>query len=91
VPLVIRLDTELQNGLRALSSEERVPQAEIVRRLIRERLAARGRRRSAFQIAEALGVIGIDRDPRRDVSEQHSRYLRRAMKVKGVGRGKRTA
>lgn len=91
MPLVIRLDTELESGLRALSSEERVPQAEIVRRLIRERLAARGRRRSAFQIAEELGVIGIDRDQRRDVAEQHSRYLRSAMKGKGAIRGKRTA
>ncbi|MBI3376508.1 MAG: hypothetical protein HY017_32740 [Betaproteobacteria bacterium] len=91
MPLVIRLDTELEIGLRALSSEERVPPAEIVRRLIREHLAAHSSNRSAFQIAEDSGVIGIDRDTRRNVSEKHSRYLRRAIKGKGVKRGKRTA
>ena len=85
MPLVIRLDAELETGLRRLSSEERVPQAELVRRLIRERLAGRTKRRSAFEIAEQLGVVGMDADPRRDVAKRHSKY------VKEVLRGKRAA
>lgn len=82
MPLVIRLDDELDAGLRKLSAEERVSQAELVRRLIRERLAARKSRRSAFQIAEELGVIGIDDDPRRDVARKHSSYVRKALRAK---------
>jgi hypothetical protein len=39
MPLVIRLDSELDAGLRALSVEERIPRVEVVRKLIRERLA----------------------------------------------------
>ena len=85
MPLVIRLDAELETGLRRLSSEERVPQAEVVRRLIRERLASRANRKSAFEIAEELGVVGMDKDPRRDVAKGHSKYVKAAL------RGKRTA
>ena len=85
MPLVIRLDAELETGLRRLSSEERVPQAEVVRRLIRERLASRATRKSAFEIAEELGVVGMDEDPRRDVAKRHSKYVKAAL------RGKRTA
>jgi hypothetical protein len=89
MPLVVRLDSELESGLRQISSEERVSQAEVVRRLIRERLASRGSRKSAYEIAEALGVIGIDQDPRPDVARRHSKYLRQALKR--TTRGKRTA
>jgi hypothetical protein len=82
MPLVVRLEPELEAGLRRLSEEERVPQAEVVRRLIRERLALRAQRTSAFEIAQALGVIGIDTDPRRDVAKKHSRYAKQALRAK---------
>lgn len=82
MPLVVRLEPELEAGLRRLSEEERVPQAEVVRRLIRERLALRARSKSAFEIAEALGVIGMDPDPRRDTAKQHSRYTKQALRGK---------
>jgi len=82
MPLVIRLDAELETGLRRLSSEERVPQAEVVRRLIRERLASRSNRKSAFEIAEELGVVGMDEDPRRDVAKGHSNYVKAALRAK---------
>ena len=86
MPLVIRLDAELEMGLRALSAEERTPQAEVVRQLIRERLALRKKRRNAYEIAQEMGVVGIDNnDPRRDVSKHHSKY------VKDAFRGRRTA
>ena len=55
------------------------------RRLIRERLAHRGSRKTAFEIAEALGVVGMDADPRTDVAKNHSQYVKKAM------RGKRPA
>ena len=89
MPLVVRLDPELESGLRQLSAEERVSQAELVRRLIRERLTVRKAGKSAFEIAAALGVIGIDDDPRQDVARKHSKYLRQALK--GAARGKRPA
>ena len=85
MPLVIRLDAELESGLRALSAEQNTPQAEIVRGLIRERLAQRKGGKSAFEIAREMGVIGIDREPRRDVARQHSKYVKAAL------RGKRSA
>ena len=84
MPLVIRLDVELENVLRRLSSEERVPQAEVVRRLIRERISARPQRKTAFEIAEEMGVIGIDTDPRKDVAERHSDHLKRALRGKRI-------
>ncbi len=85
MPLVIRLDAELESGLRALSAEQNTPQAEIVRGLIRDRLAQRKGGRTAFEIAKEMGVIGIDGDPRRNVAKQHSKYVKAAL------RGKRSA
>ena len=83
--MVIRLDAELESGLRALSAEQNTPQAEIVRGLIRERLLQRKGGKSAFEIARVMGVIGIDADPRRSVAKQHSKYVKAAL------RGKRSA
>jgi hypothetical protein len=85
MPLVIRLDAELESGLRALSAEEHAPQAEVVRRLIRERLQQRKKKKTAFEVAQEMGVIGIDGDSRRDVAKRHSQYVKQAL------RGKRTA
>lgn len=82
MPLVIRLDPELEAGLRGLSAEEGVSQAEVVRRLVRERLSRRSKRKSAYQIAEALGVIGIDADRRRDVAAKHSKHLKEILRAK---------
>jgi hypothetical protein len=44
MPLVIRLDAELEAGLRGMSAEEGISQAEVVRRLVRERLSRRSKR-----------------------------------------------
>jgi len=82
MPLVIRLDPELETGLRSLSEQERVSQAELVRRLIRERLASQAQRKSAFEIAEELGVVGMDADPRREVAKHHSKYMKATLRDK---------
>ena len=53
--------------------------------LIRERLARRKGNKFAFEIAQEMGVIGIDGDARRDVAAQHSKHVKAAL------RGKRPA
>jgi hypothetical protein len=82
MPLVIRLSRELDSALRHLSAEERVSQAEFVRRLIREKAAARKAGKTAYEIALEMGIIGIDEDPRRDVARNHSKYLKKALRAK---------
>ena len=82
MPLVIRLDSELETGLRALSEQERVPLAEFVRGLIRDRLAQHKKRKSAYEIAQEMGVIGMDDDPRGDVAINHSKYVKAALRAK---------
>ena len=82
---MIRLDAVLESGLRALSEQAHTPQAELVRQLIRERLTLEKKRKSAFAIAQEMGVIGMDDDPRRDTAIQHSKYVKAAL------RGKRSA
>ncbi len=74
-----------KTSLCALSAEENTPQAEIVRGLIRDRLAQRKGGKIAFEIAKEMGVVGIDGDPRRNVANRHSKYVKAAM------RGKRSA
>lgn len=85
MPLVIRLDGELESGLRALAAPARMPPAEVVRQLIRERLTLDKKRKSAFEIALEMGVIGMDDDPCRDTANQHSKHVKAAL------RGKRSA
>lgn len=82
MPLVIRLDAELEEGLAELSREQGIAKAELVRELLRERLSQRRKPVDAFAIAEELGVVGLDDDPRRDVAQAHSRYLRAALRGK---------
>jgi hypothetical protein len=82
MPLVIRLNPELEQGLEELSEEENTPKAEILRGLLRERLARRRERPNAYELARELGVIGIDNDSRTDVARDHSRYLRAALRGK---------
>jgi hypothetical protein len=90
MPLVIRLPAEIEAGLRRLSNEEKRSQAEIVRGLIAERLAERKVRPSAYAIARRLGVIGCDDDPRTDVAQRHSEYVRAALQGKAGKRSRRT-
>jgi hypothetical protein len=82
MPLVIRLNPELEQGLEELSEEENTPKAEILRGLLRERLARRKQRPNAYDLAQELGVIGVDDDSRTDVARHHSRYLRAALRGK---------
>ena len=81
MPLVVRLDPELESGLRALSAEEHVPRADVVRTLIRARLATRAKRKTPWDIAVSIGVVGMDPDPRVDVAGNHSRYVKEALGV----------
>lgn len=79
MPLVIRLPADIEEGLRQLSIEEHKTQAEVVRSLIAERLAQRPRRKSAYAVAQSLGIIGSDDDPRTDTASRHADYVRRAL------------
>lgn len=60
-------------GLRVLSVELKKSQAEIVRDLIRDRLALRKAGKSAFAIACEMNVIGIDCDRRHNVAKHRSK------------------
>ena len=40
------------------------------------------RRKTAYEIAQELGVIGMDDDRRGDVAKNHSQYLRQALRKK---------
>ncbi len=82
MPRVVRLDPELEAALRGLSAGEGVSQAELVRRLVRERLSRRSKPRLTYEIAESLGVIGIDTDRRRDVAANHSKHLKEILRAR---------
>ena len=82
MPLVIRLDHELERGLTELSEEQGVSKAELLRGLLRERLAQRKKRPDAYAIARELNLVGMDDDPRTDVAQNHSKYLRTALRGK---------
>ena len=82
MPLVVRLDHELEIGLAELADEQGVSKAEVLRALLRERLERRKKRVDAYTIASELGLICMDDDPRTDVAQNHSRYLRPALRGK---------
>jgi hypothetical protein len=53
-----------------------------VRGLLRERLARRKKRVDPYLVAQELGAIGNDHDPRKGVARKHSAYLRATLRGK---------
>ena len=85
MPVVIQIDSEIESGLRATSAQTRTSRPKVVRQPAREHVALDKKRKSAFEIAQEMRVIGSDDDPRRDTARKHSKYVKAAL------RGKRSA
>jgi hypothetical protein len=79
---VIRLEPNLELGLTTLSKVQGLSKAELTRQLIKDRIAQHQERKSPFEIAQELGVIGVDTDPRTDAAEKHSRYVKEKLRAK---------
>jgi predicted transcriptional regulator len=73
--LTVRLDPELEREFAALCGLKRATKSAIVSELIRTYLQAQAPRQSAFELAEAMGLVGVqERAPA--AGRDHSRYIK---------------
>ena len=73
--LTVRLDPELEREFATLCGLKRATKSAIVSELIRTYLQAQAPRQSAFELAEAMGLVGVqERAPA--AGRDHSRYIK---------------
>lgn len=78
--LSVRLDDREAAALEAVCRARGISRSEVIKRAIRE-LAQAEQRKPFGQVARELGLIGSFAGAR-DLGEQHSRHLRRALREK---------
>ena len=81
--LTVRLDAELERQLESYCRKRRKTKSEVLTALLRDHLAAaRGRRKTPYQLAREFGLIGAVTSGKRDLGENHRRYLREIIRAK---------
>jgi predicted transcriptional regulator len=81
--LTVRLDPELERQLESYCKKRRQTKTEVLTRLLRDHLAAASeRRKTPYQLARELGLIGAIASGKRDLGRNHKRYLREMLRAK---------
>jgi hypothetical protein len=82
--LSVRLDDEEAAALEAVCQARGVSRSQAIKEAIRE-LARAQKRRPFGEVAHELGLVGCFAGPR-DLAENHSKYVRRALRAKASRR-----
>ena len=82
--LSVRLDDEEAAALEAVCRARGISRSQAIKEAIRE-LARAQKRRPFAEVAQEVGLIGCFAGPR-DLAQNHSKYVRRAMRVKASRR-----
>jgi len=77
--LTVRLDPDLEREFAELCGIKRATKSSIVSDLVREYVIANTPRRSAFELAEAMGLIGIQ-DDAPAAGRDHSAFIKRKLR-----------
>lgn len=78
--LTVRLDEELETRLRQLAAEEGETVSEFVRKVIRERVEEKPRKKTPYELGKH--VFGRRGSGKRDLSERSEEYLREFFRAK---------
>lgn len=83
--LTVRLDPELEREFAALCGLKRATKSAVVSELIRDYVRSQAPRQSAFELAEAMGLVGVqDRAPA--AGRDHSRYIKGKLRQRRPGK-----
>ncbi len=81
--LTVRLDNQLQEQLESYCRKRRVTKTKLITGLLHEHLsAAAGNRKTPYQLARELGLIGAFASGKGDLAQNHRRYLREKIRAK---------
>lgn len=79
--LTVRLDQTLEKQFEAVCERQRKTKSEVVSALVRD-YVVRHPQRSAYEVADELGIIGCVRGGPHDVAAGAKKYVRQAIRAK---------
>ncbi|MGH8727210.1 MAG: ribbon-helix-helix protein, CopG family [Burkholderiales bacterium] len=81
--LTVRLDPELEKALQRHCEKTGATKSRVITKLLRDHLDRQKQTKSAYEIAEELGIIGCDKSPGpTDMARNAKRYLAEAIRAK---------
>ena len=79
--LTVRLDPELERKFKSVCERQRRAESDVVCALVRE-FVARYPQKSAYQIAETMGIVGCVKSGPRDLAQNAKKYVIKAIRAK---------
>lgn len=81
--LTVRLDPQLEEQLESHCRKLRLSKTQVITNLLHEHLSvASGRRKTPYQLACKLGLIGAIASGKGDLAENRKRYLKEKIRAK---------
>lgn len=80
--LTVRLEPELEKALERHCEKTGATKSRVITKLLRDHLKQEKQIKSAYEIAEELGLIGCVKGGPKDVARNANKYLRRALRAK---------
>ncbi len=80
--LTVKLPEEVEREFEIHCRTNRITKSEVVTQLLRQYLAVKAPRRSPFELAMEMGLVGALDDAPRDLAKRHSTHVKRAINGK---------
>ena len=81
--LTVRLDPELERKFESVCERQRRTKSEVVSELVRD-FVMRYPQKSAYEVADALGIIGCVKGGPRDLAQNARKYASKAIRAKHI-------
>ena len=79
--LTVRLEPELERKFESVCERQRRTKSDVISALVRE-FVARYPQKSAYEVAETMGIIGCVKDGPRDLAQNAKKYVTKAIRAK---------
>ena len=79
--LTVRLESELERKFESVCERQRRTKSDVISALVRE-FVARYPQKSAYEVAEAMGIIGCVKGGPRDLAQNAKKYVTKAIRAK---------
>ena len=81
--LTVRLDPQLQEQLESYCRKRRLSKTQLITGLLHEHLSVvTGNRKTPYQLARKLGLVGAMASGKGDLAENRKRYLKEKIRAK---------
>lgn len=83
--LTVKLSPEIERDLTLHCQTEGLTKSEVVTRLIQQYLLLRKPAKTAYDLAQAHGLIGCYRSDQTELGRNHSRHIKEKLRAKRTG------